>query len=95
MAKISEVRAVAELLSAEHESVEGLAEAVIELLDGLRAKQKPYAAVVWNPTLDICQVYAPFSTEKQVRKFAEKKITRYDLRTQGFLARVINPDVPE
>lgn len=92
MAKTSEVRAVAALLSQEHESVEVLAEQVIGLVDAERAKQKFWCAVVVNPSLGVCQVYSPFSTEKQVRKFAKKHVVKYDELTRGFVGRVIHPE---
>ena len=89
----TEVKAVADLLSQEHESVEDLAKLVIETIDGLRAKREMFAIVHLIPSFKLVKVIGLYATQLQAEKDYPKKIQRYDEKDHAYIAKFTDSSV--
>lgn len=87
----TEVKAVSDLLSQEHESVNELARSVIELIDGMRAKRETYVLVQIEPSLSVAKAIGPYATSNQAMKDIPTKLSRYDERSRAYLAKLYDP----
>jgi len=87
----TEVKAVSDLLSQEHESVDELARSVIELIDGMRAKRETYVLVQIEPSLSVAKAIGPYATFNQAMKDIPTKLSRYDERSRAYLAKLHDP----
>lgn len=87
----TEIKAVANLLSQEHDDVDTLAREVIELVDTMRSKRELYVLVEIQPTLNYGRAVGPYNTENQARKDVGL-LTRYDTHSRGYLCKLIDPN---
>ena len=83
----TEIKAVADLLSQEHESVEDLAKLVIETIDELRAKRDMFAIVHLIPSFKIVKAIGLYATQLQAERDYHKKIHRYDEKDHAYIAK--------
>jgi len=89
----TEVKAIADLLSQEHESVEDLAKLVIETIDGLRAKREMFAIVHLIPSFKLVKVIGLYATQLQAEKDYHKKIQRYDEKDHAYIGKFTDSSV--
>ena len=87
----TEVKAVSDLLSQEHNSVDELARSVIELIDSMRSKRDTYVLVQIEPSLSVAKAIGPYATSNQAIKDIPTKLTRYDERSRAYLAKLQDP----
>jgi len=87
----TEIKAVSDLLSQEHESVDELARSVIELIDTMRSKRETYVLVQIEPSLSVAKAIGPYATSNQAIKDIPTKLTRYDERSRAYLAKLHDP----
>lgn len=83
----TEIKAIADLLSQEHDSVEDLAKLVIETIDRLRAKREMYAIVHLQPSFNLVKVVGLYATQLQAEKDAPKRISRYDEKDRAYIGK--------
>lgn len=91
----TEIKAVADLLAQEHESVEDLAKLVIETIDGLRAKRDMFAIVHLQPSLKLVKVVGLYATQLQAEKDYPKRIHRYDEKDHAYIGKFTDSSVLE
>jgi hypothetical protein len=87
----TEIKAVSDLLSQEHESVDDLARSVIELIDSMRSKRDTYVLVQIEPSLSVAKAIGPYATSNQAIKDIPTKLTKYDERSRAYLAKLQDP----
>ena len=78
----TEVKALVEVLDAEHADVETLATEVIAALDRMRESRKRWCVVVHD---GLPSVYGPYDTPTQARKDVGKNIIAHTEGTRGTL----------
>jgi hypothetical protein len=86
----TEIKAVADLLTQEHDDVDTLAKAVIELLDGLRAKRELFVLVEIHPSIKVAKALGPYATRGQAEKDI-KLMASYDTHSRGYLCNLKDP----
>lgn len=86
----TEIKAVAELLLQEHPDVDSLAKAVIETIDGLRAKRELYILAEIHPTLQVAKAVGLYATENQALKDLNL-LTKYDTHSRAYLCKLRDP----
>ena len=86
----TEIKAVADLLMQEHPDVDTLARAVIETIDGLRAKRELFVLAEIHPTLQVARAVGPYGTENQARKDVGL-LTKYDTHSRAYLCKLRDP----
>lgn len=87
----TEIKAVSDLLSQEHEDVDALAKLVIETIDALRAKRETFVLVQVEPSLNVTKAIGPYATSNQAIKDIPTKLTKYDERSRAYLAKLQDP----
>ena len=86
----TEIKSVANLLMQEHDDVEILARAVIDLVDTIRAQRELYVLAEIHPSLGVAKAVGPYATSNQAMKDLNL-LTKYDTHSRAYLCRLKDP----
>ena len=90
----TEVRALVNLLDAEHDSVEALAQEVLDLLMELKWGRSPYIAIQRH-TGPYFTAWGPYATLNEAQRDIGKRIVGYEPDEVAYFCKVHNKDALE
>ena len=92
-AKPTELKKLIALLDDEAPTVEWLAKAVWELVEGCLNTRDQYVAVAYHPSLQLWQAIGPYNTRAQLMKDYEKRLCAVDSGSKAAVALLRHPSM--